>query len=190
MARKQFSDSEVIDQIKKGNQQVLVYLFEQNYSSIKKFVLQNSGRHDDVDDLLQEAVIVVWQNALKPEFVLSSQLNTYLYAIVKNLWYKQLKKKERQTNIQADEYDHIGATEDKQNLFDKKVIQSCINEIGYTCKNLLSHYYFDGYNMSQIAEIMGFNNADTAKAKKYQCLKKLQDLVKTRYNKSDFNLYQ
>ena len=31
-----------------------------------------------------------------------------------------------------------------------------------------------------------FNNADTAKAKKYQCFKKLEEIVKRRYKMTDF----
>ena len=89
MARKRhYSDTEILQEIRAGNQQILIYLFEENYSSIKKYVLQNNGGIEDVDDLLQEAVIIVWQNSAKPEFQLSSALRTYLYAIVKNLWLK------------------------------------------------------------------------------------------------------
>jgi hypothetical protein len=47
-------------------------------------------------------------------------------------------------------------------------------------------FYFDGNDMEQIARKMQFANADTAKAKKYQCFKKLETLIKSRFNKSDF----
>lgn len=186
MARKRhYSDTEILQEIRAGNQQILIYLFEENYSSIKKYVLQNNGGIEDVDDLLQEAVIIVWQNSAKPEFQLSSALRTYLYAIVKNLWLKMLKKKQRVVNIHQNEYDHINPVLQGPSQFDRKVLLNCMDELGATCKQLLSYYYFDGYSMSQIGELMGFNNADTVKAKKYQCLKRLQEIIKQRFNKHD-----
>lgn len=186
MARKRhYSDSEILHEIRAGNQQILIYLFEENYSSIKKYVLQNNGSIEDVDDVLQEAVIIVWQNSAKPEFQLSSALNTYIYAIVKNLWLKSLKKKQRVVNIRDDEYDHLNPVNQGASQFDKKVLLKCMDEVGETCKQLLSYYYFDGYNMTQIGDLLGFNNADTVKAKKYQCLKRLQEIIKQRFGKHD-----
>jgi RNA polymerase sigma factor (sigma-70 family) len=186
MARKRhYSDTEILQEIRSGNQQILLYMFEENYSSIKKYVLSNSGSVEDVDDVLQEAIIVVWQNAVKEEFQLSSQLNTYIYAIVKNIWLKSLKKKQREVNIHDNEYDHINPVSQGQSQYDRKVLLDCMTEIGETCKQLLSYYYFDGYNMTQIGELLGFNNADTVKAKKYQCLKRLQEIIKGRFGKHD-----
>jgi hypothetical protein len=40
--------------------------------------------------------------------------------------------------------------------------------------------------MDTIAKRLQFNNADTAKAKKYQCFKKLEEIVKRRYKMTDF----
>jgi RNA polymerase sigma factor (sigma-70 family) len=140
---------------------------------------------DDVDDVLQEAVIIVWQNSAKPEFQLSSALNTYLYAIVKNLWLKALKKKQRMVNIEDNEYDHLNPVSPVPSQFDRNILLKCMDEVGTTCKQLLSYYYFDGYNMTQIGDLLGFNNADTVKAKKYQCLKRLQDIIKQRFGKHD-----
>lgn len=187
MARKRhYTDSEILQEIRLGNQQILVYLFEENYSSIKKYILQNNGSIEDVDDVLQDAIIVVWQNASKDDFQLSSQLKTYLYSIVKYSWLKSLKKKQREVAIYDNEYDHINPVTQGASQFDRKVLLSCMDEIGETCKQLLSYYYFEGYNMTQIGDLLGFNNADTVKAKKYQCLKRLQEIFKQRFGKNDF----
>ena len=127
MTRKRhYNDIEILQEIRAGNQQILIYLFENNYSSIKKYVLQNSGSVDDVDDVLQEAVIIVWQNSAKPEFQLSSALNTYIYAIVKNLWLKTLKKRQRVVNIQDNEYDHVNPVTQGASQFDRKILLKCM----------------------------------------------------------------
>ncbi len=40
--------------------------------------------------------------------------------------------------------------------------------------------------MQDIAEKLGFANADTAKTKKYKCKKELDKLIKEKYQSSDF----
>jgi hypothetical protein len=40
--------------------------------------------------------------------------------------------------------------------------------------------------MNDIAEKLGFANADTAKTKKYKCKKELDELIKSKYKASDF----
>jgi hypothetical protein len=41
-------------------------------------------------------------------------------------------------------------------------------------------------SMAEIAEKMGFANADTAKTKKYKCKQELDKMIKTLYKASDF----
>ena len=67
-----------------------------------------------------------------------------------------------------------------------KIINKCVNELGDTCRKVLTYYYFDGMSMAEIAERLGFANTNTAKTKKYKCKKKLDELVRTQYSESDF----
>lgn len=184
--KKKLSDEEVILEIKKGNQQALVYLYQENLPSIRNLLFKNNGKMDDVEDILQEAVIVVWQNVSKADFTLSSKLNTYLYAIAKNLWMKQLQKKQRQEPLHEVHENRHHGSEDSGAKMDAKIVVQYMDKIGDTCRDLLHLFYFDGLDMTAIAERLGFNNADTAKAKKYQCFKKLEQLIKKDFVKSDF----
>lgn len=67
-----------------------------------------------------------------------------------------------------------------------RIIHQCIEDLGDTCKKILTYYYFDGRSMDEIAELMGFANSDTAKTKKYKCKQKLDSLVKSKYSANDF----
>jgi DNA-binding NarL/FixJ family response regulator len=54
-----------------------------------------------------------------------------------------------------------------------------------TCRRLLSYFYFNGLSNAVIAEKLNYANTDTVKSKKYQCFKKLQTAVTSRYSKED-----
>jgi RNA polymerase sigma factor (sigma-70 family) len=180
------SDQQIISDIQQGNEKALVVMYKQNIAMVKNFVRKNSGTDEDVPDLMQDTVIAVWQNANKPNFVLSAKLSTYIMSIAKNLWYKQLRKKSRFTRIDESPVDVI-ATEPKSSFaMDSHIIKTFVNNLDETCRQLLSYFYFDELDNKYIAEKMGFANTDVVKSKKYQCFKKLEKDVKAHYNKEDF----
>jgi DNA-directed RNA polymerase specialized sigma24 family protein len=72
---------------------------------VKNFILKNNGDDSAVDDILQDAVIAVWKNTNKPEFLLQAKLSTYVMAIGKNLWFKELKKRTKFKLV--DEANHL-----------------------------------------------------------------------------------
>lgn len=153
--------------------------------SIRNLILKNQGSEMDAEDMLQEALIITWQKVVNPDFELSARLTTYVYAVARNLWLARLRKRGRMVLVEDHNSLEVEVEDRKENL-DMKLVKACMNEIGNTCKQLLGYFYFDGYSMEKIAGFMDFANADTAKAKKYQCIKKLEAVVKSRYKREDF----
>jgi RNA polymerase sigma factor (sigma-70 family) len=130
-------------------------------------------------------VIAVWKNVNKKEFLLQSKLSTYIMAIAKNLWFKELKKKTRFKLVDESDKNLESSEVQKQN-FDESIIVQLVKEMDDTCRKLLSYFYFDELENKVIAEKLGFANTDTVKSKKYQCFKKLQSKVLENYRKEDF----
>ena len=107
-------------------------------------------------------------------------------AIVKNLWFKQLKKKTRFTVVDESLQEKITTDDISTSHLDFRVIHDMVANLDETCKKLLGYFYFDGLDNKVIAEKMGFANTNTVKSKKYQCFKRLQKSVMEEYNKDDF----
>lgn len=176
------SDNEIIERISKGDESALDFLYQKHYRMMLKMILKNSGTEDEAQDIYQEALIVFWQKVINNQLTLTSKISTYLYSICQNLWRKELERKRRlshESKEGQEEPDH-----DRQERI--KIIRNCIDELGETCKKVLSYYYFDGLSMNDIAEKLGFANSDTAKTKKYKCKKELDKYIKSRYQASDF----
>lgn len=183
----QLTDQELLDMIRQGKQSALIRLHKQCYDGIRNHILKNSGSETDVDDVIQDALVIAWQKAIKTDFVLTAKFSTFVHSIAKFLWMNKLRKNGKE--IMFEEIHEGGIpmwTERTYSNMDLKLIRACLDEIGETCKMLLGLYYFDGFAMEKIAEMMDLANADTAKSKKYQCLKKLETIVKSRYKKEDF----
>jgi len=175
-------DSEILAKIKQGDESALDYLYKKNFKMMTKMVINNSGSEDEAKDIYQEALIVFWQKAVSGNLVLSSKISTFIYSICQNLWRKEL---ERKSKLSSEEKDSsvINDVDRRERI---EIINNCINQLGETCRKILNYYYFDNMSMNDIAEKMGFANADTAKTKKYKCKKELDELIKSKYKASDF----
>ena len=181
-----FSDSQLVEEIKAGNEGALIAMQKSYYAMVRNFILKNNGSVDEVDDVLQDSLIAVWRNVNKPNFTLTVKMSTYLMAIVKNLWFKQLKKKTRFTVVDESLQEKITTDDISTSHLDFRVIHDMVANLDETCKKLLGYFYFDGLDNKVIAEKMGFANTNTVKSKKYQCFKRLQKSVMEEYNKDDF----
>jgi RNA polymerase sigma factor (sigma-70 family) len=147
-----------------------------------KMVINNSGTEDEAKDIYQDALIVFWQKAVSGNLVLSSKISTFIYSICQNLWRKELERKSKLSSEEKDSPE-INDVDRRERI---EIINTSINNLGETCRKILTYYYFDNLSMNDIAEKMGFANADTAKTKKYKCKKELDELIKSKYKASDF----
>lgn len=175
-------DHEILDRIKRGDEAVLDFLYKKYFRMMAKMVLNNSGTEDDAKDVYQEALIVLWKKANNVEFELTSKISTFLYSICLNQWRKELDRRSRLSREEKDGVDFQTHEEDQS----YEIVVKCIAELGDPCKSILMYHYFDGLSMTDIAEKMNFANTDTAKTKKYKCKKRLDAIVRQKYNKEDF----
>ncbi|MFA6542504.1 MAG: sigma-70 family RNA polymerase sigma factor, partial [Bacteroidota bacterium] len=79
------SDAHILDLMKKGDDDALVQLFDSNKRMVVSYILKNNGSEEDADDMLQEAVIVLWENVRSGRFEYTSKLSTYIFAVVQNM---------------------------------------------------------------------------------------------------------
>ncbi len=175
-------DQDIIESIRRGDEKTIDKLYLKYYNMMVKMVVRNSGTEEEAKDIYQDALLVFWQKALKPEFVLTSKVSTYIYSICQNLWLKELDRKGRLSHEEKDGSESMSWDSEEK----IKAIHECLAQLGETCKKVLSYYYFDGMSMAVIAEKMGFANAETAKTKKYKCKKALDEQVKKKYKAGDF----
>ena len=126
------------------------------------------------------------KNAKNPEFTLTAKPSTYIYAIVKNLWLKQVDKNKRispEENINPQLH---ATSQDTDSKMDLAIVRKMLNQMGETCRQVLLMFYYDGFDMQTIAKANNFSNADVAKSKKHQCLKELEKQVKNNTNRLFF----
>lgn len=188
MYKASLSDRRIIDRIREGDREILIELYKAHEEMIANHVFNHSGNDDDAKDLLQDTLVALWQNVRKPQFELSAKLTTYLFAVAKNLWLKQLDKRKRTKSEDYITGKEVADSVDPAQRMDYSIVQKALDLLQDKCRNILMMFYFDGFDMNTIAKANGLASASVAKAKKHQCLKGLETIIKQKYNASDFYL--
>lgn len=184
------SDKEIIEAISRQDRKhldpAMDQLYKEVFPGIKTYMLRNSGSEEEAHDIFQDALVIFYMRVRKGGFENKSSLNTYLYAVSKNLWLKQLRKKRA-----ADAY----SPEDESHEFPQELIlqenqitiRQVLELIDKACRQLLIGFYFDKRSVKQLKAEYNLGSDAATKNKKYRCLKKLTNLVKERkWLRSDF----
>ncbi len=175
-------DARILDQIGKGDEEALVKLYQANERQVSAFITRNNGTQDDADDMLQEALVVVWERVRAGRYEHTAKISTFVFAIVKNMWLRRLARTRREiaTDMANDPTpcDDSSGLEQLIETEEAGQVASALTSLGDPCRKLLLLYYWEELAMDEIAVQMGFANADTVKSKKYQCKKALEKLLK------------
>lgn len=175
-------DARLLDMIRRGDERALVMLHEANRKMVASYIARNNGTHDDYEDLLQEALVVLWERVRSGRFEYASKLSTFLFAIVRNIWLRRLAraKRESPSDLMSDRSPDPGESALDMMIEEEEAlaVRNALERIGEQCKKLLTLFYWEECSTEEIAHRMGFANADTVKSKKYQCKKTLEKILK------------
>ncbi|MBI3511679.1 MAG: sigma-70 family RNA polymerase sigma factor [Bacteroidetes bacterium] len=170
-------DNELIELLRKGESAAFRKLYVQHFNMIRYFVINNNGREEDARDLFQEASVVLFEQLSSGKFELHSSLKTWIYAVCRNKWLKQLEKKKK--NIRLTDFEKaedVMMEEKSSNEIIHQQLRISLSRLGVGCRKLLLLFYYFKKNMEEIATDLGYTNADNAKSQKYKCLQKLKTI--------------
>lgn len=182
-AKRQFTDKEFLEGLRSSNDIVLSALYKKYFGVVLKYVLNNSGTEQEAQDVYQETVIVLYNNAQKPEFELNCAVQTYIYSVAKRLWLKQLNKHSHIYKL-SDSADDDGTLIDvspevsEHEEKEKHLLKmgESLQGLGEPCKTLIEDFYIKRLSMEEISDKFGYTNVDNAKNQKYKCLQRLKRL--------------
>ncbi len=169
--------------LRSGDEQALKQIYRNYFKPVLHLVTTNNGSEDDAKDIYQDAVCVLYDNVRNNGLELSCSLSTYIYSISRNLWLKELRKRNNGDLRLKDNEDHADInSEDETELFLLKekritVVSQGLSQLGEPCSTLLSDFFYHKLSMEEIARKMGYTNAENAKNQKYKCFVRLKKLI-------------
>jgi RNA polymerase sigma factor (sigma-70 family) len=177
------SDARILDGIRRGDESALVGLYAANRRPITALIMRNNGTADDAADVLQDALIVLWERVRAGRYEHTAALGSFLYATARNLWLRRLARarREQPADLQEDSIAHEDPSALDQMVDDEQntAIRLALEKLGDPCRALLILFYWEDASMDEIARKLGLANAATAKSKKYQCKEQLKRLIES-----------
>lgn len=160
-------------------------IYGRHYAMIQSLIINNNGSSDDARDIFQEAMIILYEKAKSPDFVLNCQLKTYLYSVCRRLWLKRLNQTQRYVPEMNGVEDLVAVEEEVEDQEKRnqefQLMERALLSLGEPCKSLLEAFYVQKKNMGDIAASFGYTNAENAKNQKYKCLMRLRKLFFSEY---------
>ena len=159
----------------------------------------------DAENLYQDTFIAIYDNLLADRVRQDTSWDSYIMTIGLNLANKAMRKLSVTDNIGSEDDENCkNATahkvesllksmpEDEISLSDNLEVQSLLgNELTHTrepCASIIRYFYYEGMSMDEIADEIGYRNAQTAKAKKSQCMTDLIKRVTDALNRAGFDI--
>ncbi|MFK5855108.1 MAG: sigma-70 family RNA polymerase sigma factor [Bacteroidota bacterium] len=179
---KKYKNDEIVNGIRNSNKEIIQYIYHQLLHVVKRYVVKNSGDESSAEDIFQEAMIVLFEKIRKEELYLTCSFSTYFIAICKKLWLNQLRRKSYDKINYIDSFEQhmifestfdVSFENDFTQLFFKHF--NCLSD---KCQQVLI-LHFKKTPAAEIAIKLGFKNKEYAISRKYKCLKRLIDSIKS-----------
>ena len=160
----------------------------------------------DAENLYQDTFIAIYDNLLADRVRQDTSWDSYIMTIGFNLASKAMRRMSLTDSLDAEERNSESPNftarkvellmksvpEDEETLSDKLEVQSLLgNELTHTpepCASIFRYFYYEDMSMDEIAEEIGYKNAQTAKAKKSQCMTDLIRRVTDALNRAGFDI--
>jgi RNA polymerase sigma factor (sigma-70 family) len=180
-----FSDSELVEAIREKEmlEPAILQLYGDHAEITRSFIKGKGGTDQDADDIFQETVVSFIDSVQKSKFRQESGIRTFLISISKNLWYNEIRRRQRAINRERlFEADHNQEDPDVSEIIQdrelKKQLNQLLQDLGDSCRKVLELFYYENLTMKEIVSHLHYENEQVVRNKKYKCLQQLTDKMK------------
>jgi DNA-directed RNA polymerase specialized sigma24 family protein len=169
------TDHELLQGLKNQHEKAIYEVYTSYYPSVEKYIVMNSGRAQDAEDVFQDSVMVLLNYVVKENFILTCSIKTLVFAIARRLWLKQLRYRSRnetllEIEIEQDDFiTHWEEVESSERKYDS--IPQVLSRISVHCSGLLKQLFLTGKIPDH------YKNNHTMRNQKYKCLEQARKMM-------------
>ena len=171
-------DLRIIELIQSGKDHEAFKALYAHLPKVEHLVRQNSGRGGDAKDIFQDALIIFHRRVRTEGFALTSSIGTFLFAVCRNLWREELRRRNKALTswdleddpaaLRDDEPADLTALLAREGEYSRA--EQALKSLGDKCLDVLTRFYVKHEPLSEIAKALGFAGEGAAKTRKYKCL--------------------
>ena len=178
---KQYTKEKIIEGIIRGDNEILKYLYHENFRKVRFLITTNNGSEVDAEDIFQETLVVLYRKLRESNYQITSSLNTFIYAVARTMWLKELSSRKLKAEIFDTEDSYISDLPDIIDIIEKndrlKLFREKFEELSADCKKVLN-MFLNNLSIRDITRIMGYSSEQHTKNRQYRCKKSLIEKIK------------
>lgn len=179
--KKAHPDQMYIDGLVQNNSNVIREIYKKFVPKVKNYIRTNSGDDDQAQDVIQDVLITIFNQAKTNGLQLTCPFDAYFFLLCKRRWLNEIKKASNKEVTLQDENVSIDESvqemtfqtevfDEKQSLFDEM-----FQKLGDKCKELLQ-LSFVTKTMEEVAEKLNVTYGYVRK-KKSLCTGQLTEMI-------------
>jgi RNA polymerase sigma factor (sigma-70 family) len=174
-------DQLYIDGLMQNNSTIIQTIYKKFAPKVKNYIRTNSGNDDQAQDVIQEVLITIYNQAKTKGLQLSCPFDAYFFLLCKRRWLNEIKKSSNKEVTLQDENVSIDESvqelafqteifDEKQSLFDEM-----FQKLGEKCQEVLK-LSFITKTMEEVAEKLNVTYGYVRK-KKSICTGQLTEMI-------------
>jgi RNA polymerase sigma factor (sigma-70 family) len=174
-------DQLYIDGLLQNNSSIIDSIYKKFVPKVKNYIRTNSGNEDDAQDIIQEVLITIYNQAKTNGLKLTCPFDAYFFLLCKRRWLNELKKTSNKEVTLQDE--NVSTDESVQEMtlqtevFDEKqsLFDEMFQKLGEKCQEVLK-LSFVTKTMEEVAEKLNVTYGYVRK-KKSICTGQLTEMI-------------
>jgi RNA polymerase sigma factor (sigma-70 family) len=179
--KKIHEDQKYVDGLLENNSFIIQAIYDKFTPKVINYIKQNSGDADKAQDVIQETIVTIYNQAKDKGLQLTCPFDAYFFLLCKRKWLNELKKSNNKEVTINEEV--LSKDDDAQelafetSLFGEKqaLFNEMFSKLGTACKDLIKAT-FKIKSMEEVAASLGVTYA-YARKKKSLCIGQLTKLV-------------
>lgn len=191
-----YSDEAILIGLQQKKNCYINYMYKEFLPMVRSIVERNSGTRQDVEDVFQDSLFVLYKRSLNEPLNLTCSLKTYFYAISKNIWLQRLERKYRlhyladyEVHEEKGRYGQDDLEILEYQLERRRLFQQHFFNLSADCQQLLRLFY-SKTSLKLIATIMHYKSISYVKTRKYLCKNMLRKKIMNDPNCQPFIHYE
>lgn len=162
-------DNQIIEGIISGDPSIINSFYQENLCFVRRHIKAHYGNEEDVRDIFQDAMIIIYQKSILNLLRFNGSLEAYFFGICINLWRNRLRRKNKVIHdSMLLEYKIDETYFSEQPNIEKEVLQDIYKKYFLKLsdsKKQLLHLFLEGKSTKEICKITGYTEGYTRKKK-------------------------
>ncbi len=191
---KELASEKILEGIYRNDSQVIQYIYDKYFDSIKKLIKNYGGTEEDAWDVFQDGIIVVYEQIKNEKLKLRHSFLTYFYTICKYSWLKTLRSRDKKYYEQIEhsrDIERVSLSEyevDLDETIEKekrvKLYHLNFRKLSKECQKMMK-LMAEGYSITELTNEFNYKSTGFTYKKRRICKDRLMRLIKE--DDSNFN---